>query len=159
MARALQSEWQNDAAGLGVAYRKAKDTQERQRLHALWLLRHSNPRAETGDILGVYYRTAQKWVAGYRHGGIAVVLSPRHGGSRILARRSTAEQAAACNRKQMPARSGGLKMARAGPRRPLHTGTRVTYLPVWGCDRKYPARTIPKRRQQRRPLGKRKGGD
>jgi hypothetical protein len=50
MARKLQIEWHEDAETLNAAYRKAKDGQDRQRLHALWLLRQGKSMAETAEL-------------------------------------------------------------------------------------------------------------
>jgi len=99
MARKLQIEWQDDAETLGAAYRRAKDAQARQHLHALWLLRQGKTMAVTAEILGVHYRTVQEWVSWYRHGGIAAVLGHRHGGSRPHLRRLSAEQEAELKQK------------------------------------------------------------
>lgn len=92
MARKLQIEWQDDVETLGAAYRNAKDTQDRQRLQALWLIRQGKTMAETAAIVGAHYRTVQEWVSWYRQGGIEEVLSHQHGGSRVHARRLSAEQ-------------------------------------------------------------------
>lgn len=94
MARKLQIEWQDDAEALGAAYRAAKDTQSRQRLQALWLIRQGKPMTETAKIVGVHYRTVQEWVSWYRQGGIEAFLARRHGGSRVHSRRLSAEQEA-----------------------------------------------------------------
>lgn len=92
MARKMQIEWQDDVETLGAAYRNAKDTQDRQRLQALWLIRQGKAMAETAAIVGVHYRTVQEWVSWYRQGGIEEVLSHQHGGSRVHARRLSAAQ-------------------------------------------------------------------
>ena len=94
MARKLQIEWQDDAVALGAAYRAAKDTQCRQRLQALWLIRQGKPMAETAKVVGVHYRTVQEWISWYRQGGIEALLAHRHGGSRVHSRRLSAEQEA-----------------------------------------------------------------
>ena len=99
MARKLQIEWQDDVETLGAAYRAAKDTQDRQRLQALWLIRQGKPMAETAEVLGVHYRTVQEWVSWYRQGGIDALLKHRHGGSRIHPRRLSDEQEAELKRK------------------------------------------------------------
>lgn len=99
MARKLQIEWQDDAETLGTAYRRQKDSQDRQRLHALWLLRQGKTMAETAEVLGVHYRTVQEWVSWYRQGGIEAVLTHRHGGSRIHSRRLSDEQEAELKQK------------------------------------------------------------
>jgi len=90
----LQVEWQEDEATLKKSYQQEKDHQKRTRLQALWYLRQGRTIGETAGLVGVHYRTVQSWVAWYRQGGIAEVLSHRHGGSRPQERRLTAEQEA-----------------------------------------------------------------
>ena len=99
MARKLQIEWQDDAETLGALYRAAKDTQTKQRLQALWLIRQGKMMAETAEIVGVHYRTVQKWMAWYRQGGLEAIQSHRHGGSRVHSRRLSAEQEAELKQK------------------------------------------------------------
>lgn len=94
MARKLQIEWHEDAETLNAAYRKAKDGQDRQRLHALWLLRQGKSMAETAELVDVHYRTVQEWVSWYRKGGIEALVAHRHGGSRQHQRRLSPEQEA-----------------------------------------------------------------
>jgi transposase len=94
MARKLQIDWQDDAETLNTAYRTAKDKQDRQRLHALWLIRQGKSMAETAELLDVHYRTIQKWISWYRQGGTEAILAHRHGGSRHYQRRLSAEQEA-----------------------------------------------------------------
>lgn len=66
---------------LGVAYRAERDPALRQRLQALWLLRGGNRRVgEVAEVLGVDYRTVQRWVAWYRAAGMKDVRSHRMGG-------------------------------------------------------------------------------
>jgi transposase len=80
MARKLQIEWQEDADELKERYQREKDHQNRTRLQALWLVRTGKPMSEVARIVGVHYRTTQEWMAWYRGGGVAEVLSRRHGG-------------------------------------------------------------------------------
>ena len=47
----------------------------RTRLHALWLLRSGRQMGEVASVVGVHYRTLQKWVSWYRTGGVEEVLS------------------------------------------------------------------------------------
>lgn len=94
MARKLHIEWKDDEAELKAAYQNAKDGQERQRLHAMWLLRQGKSILETAGLLGVHYRTVQEWISWYRKGGIGAVLAHRHGGSRVHPRRLSKEQEA-----------------------------------------------------------------
>jgi transposase len=99
MARKLQVEWQEDAEALGTLYRTEKDSQSRQRLHALWLIRQGKAMAETAEVLGIHYRTVQEWVSWYRQGGIDALLTHRHGGRRSHARRLSDAQEAGLKQK------------------------------------------------------------
>ena len=90
----LQVEWQEDEATLKKLYQQERDHQNRTRLQTLWYLRQGRTIGEAADLVGVHYRTVQDWVAWYRQGGIAEVLSHRHGGSRPQERRLTVEQEA-----------------------------------------------------------------
>ena len=94
MARKLKIEWQEDAEALGKAYRQAKDTQNKQRLQALWLVRQGNSLKATAAIVSIHYRTVQEWIAWYRQGGLKAVLAHRHGGHRVQTRRLSPEQEA-----------------------------------------------------------------
>jgi transposase len=63
------------------AYRAELRGDVRQRLHALWLLRSGKRRlAEVATVMGVDYRSVQRWVAWYRAGGLAEVRRHRMGG-------------------------------------------------------------------------------
>jgi transposase len=66
---------------LRTAYRAERDPALRQRLQALWLLRNGERRlGEVAGVMGVDYRTVQRWVGWYRRGGLAVVRAHRLGG-------------------------------------------------------------------------------
>jgi transposase len=66
---------------LRSAYRGERDSALRQRLQALWLLRSGERRlGEVASVIGVEYRSVQRWVAWYRSGGMAAVRSHRLGG-------------------------------------------------------------------------------
>jgi transposase len=68
-------------ATLRTAYRAERDPALRQRLQALWLLRRGERRVgEVATVIGVDYRSVQRWVAWYRSGGLAAVRSHRLGG-------------------------------------------------------------------------------
>ena len=94
MARRLQIDWQEDEQTLYELYRKEKDPQNRMRLHALWLLRTGRLMSEVAPLVGVHYRSLQKWVAWYRQGGIQEVRRHRHGGHGGPQRRLTPAQEA-----------------------------------------------------------------
>jgi transposase len=79
MARRLEIEWHEDATSLLERYKKEKDKQKSKRLHGLCLLRQAYKLEEVAEIMGVHYRTLQKWVSWYRQGGVEAVLSHRHG--------------------------------------------------------------------------------
>jgi transposase len=52
----------------------------RTRLHGLWLLRAGRALGEVAQVVGVHYRTVQRWVAWYRAGGVAAVRAHKMGG-------------------------------------------------------------------------------
>jgi transposase len=75
--------WRDDDTeeALRAAYRAEQRVDVRQRLHALWLLRSGERRlSEVAAVLGVEYRTVQRWVAWYRDGGLELVRGHRMGG-------------------------------------------------------------------------------
>ena len=49
----------------------------RTRLHALWLLRSGRRMREAASVVGIHYRTLQRWVSWYRTGGLEEVRSHR----------------------------------------------------------------------------------
>ena len=92
--RAFVVAWrEEDTEGaLRAAYRAEQRTDVRQRLHALWLLRSGERRlAEVSRVLGVDYRSVQRWVAWYRTGGLAEV-GRHHAGGYGQSSRLTEEQ-------------------------------------------------------------------
>jgi transposase len=72
--RPLVIEWQESAEELKAAYRHEKDSYRRTRLQALWQLRSGKQLAEVQELVGVGYRTLQRWVQWYRRGGLREVL-------------------------------------------------------------------------------------
>jgi transposase len=66
---------------LRTAYRAEQRVDVRQRLQALWLLRSGERRlGAVAAVVGVSYRTAQRWVEWYRSGGLDAVRTHRMGG-------------------------------------------------------------------------------
>jgi len=66
---------------LRTAYRAERDPALRQRVQALWLLRGDTRLVgEVASVVGVDYRTVQRWVRWYRSGGLAAIRSHRLGG-------------------------------------------------------------------------------
>ncbi len=94
--RPFQVEWraEDPVEALQAAYRAEKRPEQRQRLHGLWLLRTGRTLAEVAAVLGVHYRTVQRWATWYRVGGRAAVTTPRAGGHGQPARLSPEQQAA-----------------------------------------------------------------
>jgi transposase len=92
--RPFRVEWraEDTAEALQAAYRAEKRAEPRQRLHGLWLLRTRRSLEEVAAVLGVHYRTVQRWAAWYRAGGRAAVTTPRAGGHGQPARLSPAQQ-------------------------------------------------------------------
>jgi len=70
----------DDEAALKAAYRAEQDVELRPRLHALWLLRGGRRLGGVADVLGVDYRSVQRWVAWYREGGLPAVRAHHMGG-------------------------------------------------------------------------------
>jgi transposase len=79
--RPLEIEWQESAEELFEAYRREGNVHRRTRLQALWQLKQRKSLGEVSGIVGVSYRTLQRWVEWYRRGGLAEVLArtPGHG--------------------------------------------------------------------------------
>ncbi len=66
---------------LRAGYRAEQRVDVRQRLQALWLLRSGERHlGEVAAVVGVDYRTVQRWVGWYRSGGIDAVRAHRMGG-------------------------------------------------------------------------------
>jgi transposase len=88
--------WQTEdtPAALRELYRNQEKGEVRTRLHALWLLREDWSMEEVARLLGVHYRTVQRWVGWYRQGGIAEVCA-HHGGGHGQPSWLTPEQEAA----------------------------------------------------------------
>lgn len=59
-------------------YRRQDEGEVRTRLHGLWLLRSGWGMEQVAQVVGVHYRTVQRWVGWYRQGGVAEVCA-RHG--------------------------------------------------------------------------------
>jgi transposase len=74
--------WSTDDSeeAIKAAYLAERDGVVRTRLQALWLLRAKRSLGETTTVLGVHYRTVQRWVEWYRRGGLALVRTRRMGG-------------------------------------------------------------------------------
>ena len=89
-------EWraQDTVAALHERYHGEAAGEVRTRLHGLWLLRQGRTMGEVATLVGVHYRTVQRWVDWYRQGGLAEVCT-RRGGGRGQPGFLTAEQAAA----------------------------------------------------------------
>lgn len=88
-----QVDWQESGEALYARYRAAADVEQRKRLQALWLVRTGRTEQEAAKDVGVGRRTLTRWLAWYRHGGLAEVLRrvPGHG-SRGAAPRLTSAQ-------------------------------------------------------------------
>ena len=87
--------WQegDTVEALHAAYRTERDAALQPRLHALWLLRTGTRQVgEVATVLGVNYRTVQRWVAWYRQGGLAEVRAHHLGGPGMAAWLTPAQQ-------------------------------------------------------------------
>ena len=74
MGRTLEIEWQETASELKQRYHKARNSERKTRLYALWQLRLGKTLKDVAELVGIGYRTLQDWVAWYRHGGLEEVL-------------------------------------------------------------------------------------
>ena len=81
------------AAALKVGYEGEQDPALRTRLHGLWLLRAGWQLEAVAEVVGVQYRTVQRWVAWYRAGGVEAVRAHRMGGTGQVPFLSPAAQA------------------------------------------------------------------
>ena len=79
MGRHVQIDWQETEAELKQMFRAEKHRQRRTRLQALWLMRQGRTMTAVSPLLGVHYRTVQRWAAWYRTGGISEVLKRTSG--------------------------------------------------------------------------------
>ena len=77
--RPFHVDWnpEDTAEALRSAYRAERDAMLRTRLHALWLLRSGRRMREAASVVGIHYRTLQRWVSWYRTGGLEEVRSHR----------------------------------------------------------------------------------
>lgn len=80
MGRPFVVPWEEDGETLFRAYRAAEEPEQRTRLQGLWLLRRGRSLSETAAVVGVTYRTVQRWVTWYREGGLEAVVGHRRGG-------------------------------------------------------------------------------
>jgi transposase len=80
--RSLQIAWsaEDTDEALKAAYRAEPDGPVRTCLRGLWLLRAGRSLRLVAELLSTHYRSAQRWVAWYRQGGLASVRSHRMGG-------------------------------------------------------------------------------
>jgi transposase len=94
--RRVEIAWEAEdtAAALREGYRRQEEGEVRSRLHALWLLRSGWSMEQVAGVVGVHYRTVQRWVGWYRNGGVAEVCT-HHGGGQGQPAWLTPEQEAA----------------------------------------------------------------
>lgn len=81
--RAFEVSWRTEDTPetLKASYQAERNRAVRTRLQGLWLLRSGRPLGEVAAVVGVHYRTVQRWVAWYRTGGVAKVRAHRLGGT------------------------------------------------------------------------------
>ena len=96
MGRELEIEWQETASELKKLYRKERNSERKTRLHAFWQLRLGKTLKEVVELVGIGYRTLQRWVSCYRHGGLKEVLQriKGHGNQGRPAKLNTLQQKA-----------------------------------------------------------------
>jgi len=80
-------DWQGEdtAAALKARYLGERRADLRPRLHALWLVRTGQSLGEVAAVLGVHYRSVQRWVRWYRAGGLDGLAQHRQAGTGKLA--------------------------------------------------------------------------
>ena len=105
---------EDTAEALRAAYRVEKDREVRQRRQGLWLLRTGRTLEEVTAVVGVHYRTVQRWAAWYGAGGMAVA---DHAVERVAALPDRRVEGAWV--RQRPDREGdllrvGLRLGRSG---------------------------------------------
>jgi hypothetical protein len=73
VGRPVTIAWQEEDTieALHEAYRTEATGEIRTRLQGLWLLRRGWTMRAVAPVVGVHYRTVQRWVGWYRHGGLA----------------------------------------------------------------------------------------
>jgi transposase len=93
--RPFRVEWRegDTAEALRAATRRERDGRARERLRGLWLLRTGRSLEEVAAVLGVHYRTVQRWVGWYRAEGLAGVHGHQPGGSGPAPRLSPGQEA------------------------------------------------------------------
>jgi transposase len=72
--RPLDVEWQESAEELCRMAQQERDPHRRARLRAVAMLRRGKPITEVHRVIGVDYRTVQRWLGWYREGGLAELL-------------------------------------------------------------------------------------
>lgn len=92
--RRLVIAWHEDGATRNRRYRDEADPELRTRYHAVWLVRQGRPTTEAAAVVGVHVRSVRRWLAWYRHGGLAAVARHRRGGRQGRAAQLTAAQQA-----------------------------------------------------------------
>lgn len=65
---------------LKAALQKERESEVRTRLHSLWLLRRGWRLGMVAEVVGIHYRTVQRWVGWYREGGLPEVRRHKMGG-------------------------------------------------------------------------------
>jgi len=80
--RRFEMTWRegDTAEALKATYQGEPDLELRTRLHGLWLLRSGWGLSSVAWVVGVHYRSVQRWVGWYRVGGIPNILSHKMGG-------------------------------------------------------------------------------
>src|SRR4051812_34761350 len=82
--------WREDDTeeALRETYLAEHDGALRSRLHGPWLFRSGTTLGAVAEVLGVHYRSVQRWVAWYRQGGVVAVRFPDRRGAGRDRRRS-----------------------------------------------------------------------
>ena len=77
MGRRIAIEWSEAETPeyLRKLYRSKKNARNRERLHAIWLLRRGWTATQAADALGVNYQTVSSWALKFSKGGVKELLS------------------------------------------------------------------------------------
>jgi transposase len=84
--RKLTVDWKHTAEELYAHDNNTPDTQIARCFQALALLQRGRTLKETAEIVGVSTRTVQKWLTGYRTGGLDELTRRTRGGNRATPR-------------------------------------------------------------------------
>ena len=92
IGRPLRVDWKHDEAALFALYKAEVDRHLRLRWHVLWRARAGATLTETARVVGVGPRSARRWLAHYRAGGLDALRDHRPRGPGRAPRLDAAQQ-------------------------------------------------------------------